>query len=96
MVGADNLSGMEKWINIEGILSEFRIIVLGRDSIDPNIIIRSNKLLKRFESSFIIFEDFDIKISSTSFRESFDKTDVPNEVYDYIIENELYRGDDDV
>lgn len=96
VVGADNLIGMEKWINIEGILSEFKIIVLGRNGIDPMKAIKSNKVLQRFESSFIIFDDFNINISSTGFRDTFDKSLVPGEVYEYIIDNELYRGDDDV
>ncbi|AIO19312.1 putative nicotinate-nucleotide adenylyltransferase [Candidatus Izimaplasma bacterium HR1] len=95
VVGADNLYGMEDWINIEGILSEFKIIVLGRDGIEPKIVINSNKLLKRFEHSFIIFEDFNVNVSSTGFRETFDESLVPKEVFEYIIENELYRGDDD-
>lgn len=96
VVGADNLIGMEDWINVEGILSEFKIIILGRNNIDPKEEINSNKVLKRFESSFIIFEDFNMDISSTGFRETFDETVVPKEVFEYIIENELYRGEDDV
>jgi len=96
VVGADNLISMNKWINVEGILSEFKIVVLGRNKIDPIKTIRSNKVLQRFESSFIIFEDFEINISSTGFRNSFDENVVPEIVYEYIIENELYRGEDDV
>jgi len=96
VVGADNLHGMEKWINIEGILSEFKIIVLGRNKIDAKSLILSNNVLKRHLSSFIIFEDFNINISSTNFRKTFDKDDVPEKVYEYIVDNELYRGDDDV
>jgi len=96
VVGADNLIGMENWINIEGILSEFKIIVLGRNGIEPMKAIRKNKVLQRFESSFIIFEDFNVNISSTGFRDSFDKTLVPEEVYEYIIDNELFRGEEDV
>jgi nicotinate-nucleotide adenylyltransferase len=96
VVGADNLIGMENWINIEGILSEFNIIVLGRDNIDPQKAIVRNSVLKRHLSSFIIFEDFEMKMSSTGFRKSFDKSLVDIEVYDYIIENELYRGEEDV
>lgn len=96
VVGADNLIGMERWINVEGILSEFKIIVLGRNQINPKEEINGNKVLKRFASSFIIFEDFEMNISSTGFRDSFDSTLVPNKVYEYIIDNELYRGEDDV
>jgi nicotinate-nucleotide adenylyltransferase len=96
VVGADNLHGMERWINIEGILADFKIIVLGRNNIDSKKLILRNVILNRFLSSFIIFEDFDVDISSTGFRESFEKNLVPEEVYKYIVENELYRGDDNV
>jgi nicotinate-nucleotide adenylyltransferase len=96
VVGADNLINMNKWINVEGILSEFKIIVLGRDNIDAKSVILGNKVLKRFISSFILFEDFNVDISSTEFRNSFNRSLVPNNVYEYIIENELFRGDDDV
>lgn len=96
VIGADNLLFMEKWINIEGILSEFNIIVLGRDEINIQSVIDSNPILKKHESSFIIFKDFHVSISSTEFRNSFDKKLVGEEVYEYIIEHKLYRGDDNV
>ncbi len=96
VVGADNLQGMEEWINIEGILADFKIIVLGRNKINSKKLILGNEILNRFLNSFIIFEDFDVDISSTGFRESFEKNLVPEEVYKYIMENELYRGDDNV
>lgn len=96
VVGADNVLTMEKWINIDGILSEFKIIVLGRSDIDVKSFVLENKVLKRHPKSFIIFEDFKVDVSSTEFRETFDQTMVPKPVYDYIIENELYRGEDDV
>ena len=96
VVGADNLNGMERWINIEGILSDFKIIVLGRNRIDSKKIILRNKILKRYLNKFIIFEDFDVEISSTGFRDTLDQNLVPEEVYKYIVENELYRGDDNV
>lgn len=96
VIGADNLPLMEHWINIEGILSEFKIIVLGRDGIDIQAVIDRDQLLKKYESSFIIFEDFDISVSSTKFRNTFDEKFVNNEVYKYVIEHSLYRGDDDV
>lgn len=94
VVGADNIIDMEKWINIEGILSEFKIIVLGRNGLDIESLINANNVLKRFKSSFIIFKDFNMEISSTGFRDKFDKGMVPLAVYKYIIDNELYRGDD--
>jgi len=96
VIGADNLYNMHKWINIEGILSEFKIIVLGRNKIDIETAIDSNLILKKHRNSFIVLNDFKVNISSTGFRSTFDKTQVDEEVYEYIIENGLYRGDEDV
>ncbi len=96
VVGADNLMNMHHWLNIEGILSEFKIIVLGRNGIDIYKIIGNNPILKKYKKSFIIFSDFKIDISSTMFRETFNKTQVDSNVYQYIIDNNLYRGEKDV
>jgi nicotinate-nucleotide adenylyltransferase len=96
VIGADNLYNMHKWINIEGILSEFKIIVLGRNKIDIETAIDSNQILKKHKNSFIVLNDFVADISSTEFRNTFDKTQVDEKVYEYIIENGLYRGDEDV
>lgn len=96
VVGADNLVNMHKWINISGLLSEFKIIVLGRYDLDIEHLIESNPVLEKFHQQFIPFPKFERDISSTAFRETFDQTAVPKAVYEYIIEHELYRGEDDV
>lgn len=93
VVGADNLLNMRKWINIEGILSEFKIIVLGRNRIDIDYIIKEDKVLNKYMKSFIIFKEFELNISSTNFRETFNKDLVNKLVYEYIIKNKLYRGE---
>jgi len=95
VIGADNLMGMHLWINIEGILSEFKIIVLSRYGINIHKIIDGNPILKKHKSSFIICEDFDVDISSTHFRENFKKEFVPEGVFQYIVDNGLYQVDDD-
>jgi len=96
VIGADNLFDMHKWINIEGILSEFKIVVLGRNGININKVINANSILKKYYKSFIIFEEFNEDVSSTSFRESFNQNQVDQEVYEYIIKNNLYRGEENV
>ena len=93
VMGADNLVNMEHWINIEGILSEFRIIVLKRNGLDIKGLINGNPVLKKHYNSFIICEDFTVDISSTDFRKTFDQKKVPETVYQYIIENDLYKGE---
>ena len=96
VVGADNLYNMHKWINIEGILSEFKMIVLGRNGIDIDKLIDVNPILKRFKKNFIILKDFTAEISSTSFRETMDQSKVKKLVYQYVVDNGLYRGEEDV
>ena len=96
VVGADNLLNMHKWINIEGILSEFKIIILGRYGIDIETIFKHNPLLRKYRNRFIIYKDFKVDISSTVFRETFNETQVDEEVYQYIVDNDLYRGEKNV
>lgn len=96
VIGADNLLNMESWINIEGILSEFKVVVLGRNGIDIMAEINRKEVLKKYADSFIILKDFEVDISSTLFRETFDKSKVDPLVFEYVIDHDLYRGDDDV
>ena len=96
VIGADNLYNMHKWINIEGILSEFKMIVVGRNKIDIETAINANPILKKYHNRFIILKDFEANISSTGFRFSFNQKHVNDKVYEYIKENGLYRGDYDV
>lgn len=95
VIGADNLINMEDWINIEGILSEFTIIVLSRNGLDINKLIDDNPTLSKHKQSFIICDDFNVDISSTGFRKSLRKEEVPEKVYSYIVDNGLYVSDDD-
>jgi nicotinate-nucleotide adenylyltransferase len=90
VVGADNLIKMHKWINIEGILSEFKVVVLGRNDLNIDQLIREREILDKHRNSFLVFEDFKRDISSTTFRETLNKDDVEEEVYQYIEENQLY------
>jgi len=90
VVGADNLLKMHKWINIEGILSEFKVIVLGRNGLDIEELIREREVLDRHRNSFLVFDQFSRDISSTTFRETLNKADVEEEVFAYIVENKLY------
>lgn len=93
VVGADNIVNMDRWINVEGILSEFKIIILRRNKIDINKLINEDKVLNKHKNSFIIYEDFEVDISSTIFRDTFNKEFLNSDVYEYIIKNNLYRGE---
>ncbi|MFK5883601.1 MAG: nicotinate (nicotinamide) nucleotide adenylyltransferase [Candidatus Izemoplasma sp.] len=96
VIGADNLFYLHKWLNIKSLLSEFKIIILKRNGINITKTIEEDIVLKEFKKSFIIFDEFDEKTSSSLFRETFDKKIVNDEVYNYIIKNDLFRGGKDV
>lgn len=93
VMGADNLQTIDKWINASGLLSEFKFIVLARNTIDIEKQLKAHPLLKKFSENFVIYKNFDMNVSSTEFRKTFNKDFVPKEVYDYIIDNNLYGGD---
>jgi nicotinate-nucleotide adenylyltransferase len=93
VIGADNLVTMHRWINIRGLLAEFRVIVLGRSGINIVNLLERDPVLREFRNRFDIHPDFDIDISSTGFRQSFDPDMVPKAVLEYIRDHELYRGE---
>ncbi|MDD3126502.1 MAG: nicotinate (nicotinamide) nucleotide adenylyltransferase [Candidatus Izemoplasmatales bacterium] len=92
IIGADNLSKLPKWINIKGLLAEFKFIVINRNHTDIRQTIEDDPLLRNYHDSFITLPDFHIDVSSTVFRGTLDPGSVTTEVYDYIIVNQLYRG----
>lgn len=91
VVGADNLSNLPKWKFAESLLSEFKIIVLNRDNKNLASIIEKDPILNKHKKNFIIVQDFNQAVSSTAFRESFDASLLNEKVYQYIVDNELYK-----
>jgi len=92
VIGADNLFKLYKWINVRGLLTEFKIIVINRNRVDIDSFIQTEPLLKLYRNSFIVLPEFVCDVSSTAFRETFDNQLVEPAVYDYIMSHELYRG----
>jgi len=92
VIGADNLEKLHKWINAKGLLSDFKFIVINRKNTDIDEYIQNSPFLKEYSKQFIILPKFDMDVSSTTFRETFDANLVCKEVYQYIIQNHLYRG----
>ncbi len=92
IIGADNLLDIDKWINVEELLSKYKIIVLKRLNIDIESVISENKILSKYEKSFIILDCFDeLDVSSTDFREKRNKTKIViNDIQNYIKQNKLY------
>ncbi len=90
--GADNLSYMDKWMNSEEILSNYKILVVKRQGEDIDELI--NKFDK-YKNNIIVADIEQRDISSTEIREKLKNKEsvldvLDKDVYEYIINNKLY------
>jgi len=92
VLGADNLLHMNHWINAEKLLSDFKFIVVNRNNENVEKKINKIPLLKTYKDHFIVLKNYQSNVSSTLFRETLDPSYVDEEVYHYIMKNDLYRG----
>lgn len=96
IIGTDNLKELETWHEVEHLLNRFKVIVLSRDEDNAEEIIKSNKLLSKYFSSFIINNiSLRTNLSSTFVRNEIKNQHsvrylLPDEVINYIEENNLY------
>ncbi|MBR1560370.1 MAG: hypothetical protein IJ646_09055 [Clostridia bacterium] len=69
--GGDKLEGLARWSSYESLVSNFKVIIFGRDGLVPQRIIQKNQALAAHADSFLILqapEGLD-GISSTAVRE---------------------------
>ncbi len=92
VIGADNLNSIHNWKNAASLLSEFKFIVISRGKVDIKAYLKNDKILAKYKENFIILPGFDMNISSTIFRETFEPSYVPEKVFEYIMTHELYWG----
>lgn len=90
VLGADNLEHLHHWKHAEKLLNDFLFIVIKRDQKDLKTIIESNPLLLKHKNHFTFIDHFESNVSSTLFRETLDPYYVDEDVYHYIMKNELY------
>ena len=96
IIGTDNLKELDTWYEIEKLLSEFKIIVLGRAEDNIGEIIKNHKLLSKYSSSFIITNiSLRTNLSSTFIRNEIKNHHsvrylLPDEIIEYIKSNKLY------
>lgn len=90
--GTDNLSYMDKWMNSEEILSNYKILVIRRnnENID-NLLDKFNK----YRKNIVIADVEQSNISSTDIRERIRNREnvldvLDKDVYEYIKKNKLY------
>lgn len=98
VTGTDNLKELYWWGSIELFLSKYKILVLERNKDDMFEIINSQEFLKQHSTSFIKFnQTIKTSMSSTYVRNNLKNNKtvkylMPESVYNYIKENNLYRG----
>jgi nicotinate-nucleotide adenylyltransferase len=92
IIGSDNLWKLKKWINSERLIKEFKFIVINRNKQDATKHIESDDLLNQNKGNFRVIRGFNQYISSTAFRDSLDPSYVTDDIYQYIMEKDLYRG----
>ncbi len=91
VIGADHLKTLPRWKNAEKLLSEFRIIVLNRGGEDLRGIIEGDGMLSRYAETFILFPEFHLDISASTYRTSKDPGLLPDPVRAYIERYGLYE-----
>lgn len=92
IIGSDNLVNIKRWINAEALIKEFKFIVINRNRLDGAKIIENDQMLNQYKDNFRLVAGFKQYISSSAFRDSLDPFYVTDEIYQYIMKNDLYRG----
>jgi len=71
LLGADKLTILPRWHNIEDFLSEFGIAVVGRDGTDAMDAIRRDRTLSRHAGNFVLIDELEDMpdVSSGKFQE---------------------------
>lgn len=87
--GADNVEFLTKWMNYEALLKTFGFVIIKRKSYELNL-----EIFKKFKTNHYVLE-FDSEVSSTHVRSNIEKYRhyLTNEVYQYIKEKSLYKGE---
>ena len=88
VIGSDNLKKLDTWIEYKKLLHDFKFIVFNRYGLDLTDII--NEKYSEFKNNFVIVE-LNLEVSSSEFRRTKNKELISEEVYDYIVKNNLYE-----
>lgn len=90
VMGADNLAQLSRWSQHERLVSNFKMLILGRDDFDVLELIKRD--FSKYSDNFIVLKDFiPINMSATQFRENPEKSELlVATVAKYIQKNGLY------
>ena len=96
LVGSDNLKDVSRWRNAEELLQTYQVIVMERDTDSVEKIIEQDEILQRVKKNILVLkQDIKSNYSSTYVREQIKQGKsvrylMPDEVFQYIQEHELY------
>ena len=90
VLGADCISKLHLWKHFNELMEENKFIVFNRGDSEVLSLINSNENVNKYVDKFEIVDLIVPNVSSTEFRKTLNKDIVTDEVYDYIIKNELY------
>jgi nicotinate-nucleotide adenylyltransferase len=90
VMGADQLIDFKSWIEYKKLLKEYPFIIMNRKN--SLSVKETEELFKDYEHHFYYLE-FDYNISSSKIRKDIEKNKkyLSDEIYRYIIENNLYK-----
>lgn len=97
LTGSDNLKYLDTWDRVEDIVSKHKVIIMERESDQMDLIIENNPVLFKYRENFIrMNQEIRSNYSSTYVRKQIKGNKsvrylLPDEVYEYILENKLYR-----
>ncbi|MGE5627697.1 MAG: nicotinate (nicotinamide) nucleotide adenylyltransferase [Solirubrobacterales bacterium] len=97
LMGTDNLRDLPNWAEFEALIKSFKFVIFERGEKQSIEIIENNDMLNKYKENFVILKNQVISSSSSTIvRECINKNKsfkwmVPEAVYNYIIENNLYK-----
>lgn len=97
IIGSDNLKELHTWKRAEELISKYKILIMERDEDNIEEIIQNNSLLNNYKLNFIkINQEIKSNYNSTYVRTQIKNGKsvrylMPDEVYEYIEQNKLYR-----
>ncbi len=91
VIGSDSLNDLSGWIEGNQLIRDNKFIVFKRSDQNIEEIFNNDELLQKHRENFYILNINLADVSSTKFRETFDKTVVSDNVYNEIIRNNYYK-----
>ncbi len=92
--GGDKLEGLARWGSYEALVSNFKVIIFGRDGLEPERVIRNNQALAAHAEAFVLLRSPDglDGISSTAVRECIRRGERADGLLTHEVYNMLLAG----